>query len=66
MSVGKPEGERPFEKSVDGKITLILEKWDVRMWTGFVWLRVGFSYWLLQTQSLSFKFHKRQMDFLKS
>jgi hypothetical protein len=28
-------------------IILILKKYDGRMWTGFVWLRIGSSCWLL-------------------
>jgi hypothetical protein len=38
--VRKPEGKRP---SVDGKITLrwIFRKWDVGLWTGSSWFRIG-------------------------
>jgi hypothetical protein len=50
ISGGKPEGERPLEGlGVDGTTLLkwILHKWDVRMWPGFGWLRMGFSSGLL-------------------
>ena len=38
--VGKPEGKRP---GVDGRMILnwIFRKWDVGMWTGSSWLRIG-------------------------
>jgi hypothetical protein len=38
--VGKPE-----DLGVDGKIISewILGKWDRRVWTGFIWLRIGTS-----------------------
>jgi len=42
--VGKPEGKNHLEDpGVDGKIILrwIFRKWDVRAWTGSVWLRTG-------------------------
>ena len=42
--VGKPEGKRPFgDPGVDGRIILrwIFRKWDVRVWTGLSWLRIG-------------------------
>ena len=41
--VGKPEGKRPLEiLSVDGRIILkwIVTKQDVRLWTGFICLRI--------------------------
>ena len=38
--VGKPEGKRPLrDPGVDGKI--ILRKWDMGVWTGSSWLRIG-------------------------
>ena len=42
--VGKPEGKRPLgDTGVDGRIILIwiFRKWDVGIWTGSSWLRVG-------------------------
>ena len=42
--VGKPEGKRPLgETGVDGRIILewIFRKWDVGVWTGSGWLRIG-------------------------
>jgi len=41
--VGKPEGkEKLGDSGVDGKIIrLILRKWDLRVWTGSSWLRIG-------------------------
>jgi len=42
--VGKPEGKSHLEgPGVDGRIVLrwILRKWDVGLWTEFIWLRIG-------------------------
>jgi hypothetical protein len=42
--VGKPEGKRPLgDPAVDGRIILrwIFRKWDVGVWTGWSWLRIG-------------------------
>jgi hypothetical protein len=41
--VGKPEGKRPLGTSVDGRIILrwIFRKWDVGVWTGSSWGRIG-------------------------
>jgi len=42
--VGKPEGTNRLEDPrVDGRITLrwIFRKWDVGVWTGSSWLRIG-------------------------
>jgi hypothetical protein len=41
--VGKPEERDHLEDlCVDGRIILkrILKKWDGRIWTGFIWLRI--------------------------
>jgi len=41
---GKPEGKRPLGRpGVDGKIILrwIFRKWDVGVWTGSSWHRLG-------------------------
>ena len=40
--VGKPEGNFG-DPGVDGRIILrwILRKWDVGVWTGLSWLRIG-------------------------
>jgi hypothetical protein len=40
--VGKPEGKRPLGiHRLDGRIILrwIFLKWDIRAWTGSIWLR---------------------------
>jgi hypothetical protein len=42
--VGKPEGKNYLgDPVVDGKTILrwIFRKWDVRIWTGSSWLRIG-------------------------
>ena len=42
--VGKPEGKRPLgDLGVDGWIMLgwISRRWDVGMWTGLDWPRIG-------------------------
>jgi hypothetical protein len=44
VSVGKPEGKSHLEDpGVDGRIILrlVFSKWDVRAWTGSIWLRIG-------------------------
>jgi len=40
--VGKPAGERPLG-SVDGRIILrwIVREWDIEVWTGSSWLKIG-------------------------
>jgi len=48
--VGKPEEKDHFEdRGVDGRIILrwIFRKWDVGVWTGSSWLRIGTSGGLL-------------------
>jgi len=42
--VGKPEGKRPLgrpRRRGDDNIKMILRKWDVGIWTGSIWLRIG-------------------------
>jgi hypothetical protein len=42
--VGKPEGHNQLvDPGVDGRIILrrIFGKWDVGVWTGLSWLRIG-------------------------
>ena len=42
--VGNPEGKSYFEDpGIDGKIILrwIFSKWEVRAWTGAIWIRIG-------------------------
>jgi hypothetical protein len=44
--VGKPEGRDHSEDlDIDRRIILewILGKWGERLWTGFIWLRIGTS-----------------------
>jgi len=44
--VRKPEGKRPFEDlGVDGRVILklILGKQGGKLWTGFIWHRIGTS-----------------------
>ena len=42
--MGKPEGKRPLGKPRcrwQDNIKMIFRKWDVGVWTGLSWLRVG-------------------------
>ena len=41
--VGKRERKRPFgDPDVDGRISRwILRKWDIGLWIGSIWLRIG-------------------------
>jgi len=44
--VGKPEGKRDHlgDQGVDGRIIIIrwiFRKWDMGVWTGSSWLRIG-------------------------
>jgi len=42
--VGKPEGKNHFgDQAVDGRIIFrwIYRKWDIGVWTGSSWLRIG-------------------------
>jgi hypothetical protein len=48
--VGKPEGERPLKDiDIDMRIQLkrFVRNWDVRVWIGFDWRRIGSSSGLL-------------------
>ena len=42
--VGKPEGRRPLgrhKRRWDDALRWIFRKWDVGVWTGWSWLRIG-------------------------
>ena len=42
--VGKPEGKRPLGRPRcrwEGTLKWIFRKWDVRVWAGSSWLRIG-------------------------
>jgi hypothetical protein len=42
--VGKTEGKRPLgrhRRRCDDTIKMDLQKWDVGLWTGSRWLRIG-------------------------
>jgi len=42
--VGKPEGKRPLgrpRRRWEANIKMDLSKWDVGLWTGSYWLRIG-------------------------
>jgi len=43
VSVEKPDGKRHLEDpDIDGRILRwIFRKWNVRAWTGLIWLRIG-------------------------
>jgi hypothetical protein len=48
--VGKSEGKRPLGNlAVDGRIILklILQKFDIKAWDGFIWPEIGTSSGLL-------------------
>jgi hypothetical protein len=40
-------------------LEMIFKKTGVRVWTGFIWLRIGFSYTHLGTRSRTLVFPKR-------
>jgi hypothetical protein len=46
--VGKPDGKRPLGR-VDGRIILrwIFRRWDMAVWSGLSWLRIGTGGWQL-------------------
>jgi hypothetical protein len=39
--VGKPEGKRPLGRPRRIMLGWIFKKWDVGVWTGLGWLRIG-------------------------
>jgi len=42
--VGKPEGKRPIRGTMFRWgiiLRLIFRKWDMGVWTGLIWLRIG-------------------------
>jgi len=42
--VGKPEGKRPLGKPRrrwEDNIKMDFQEWDMRVWTGSSWLRIG-------------------------
>ena len=44
VMVGKPEGKRPLgipRRRWEIILRWIFRKWDVRVWTGSIWLRMG-------------------------
>jgi hypothetical protein len=48
--VGKPGEKRPLGRvDIDGKVIVnqFLKEIDVRIWIGFIWIRIGFSGGLL-------------------
>jgi hypothetical protein len=48
--VGKSEGKRPLERPRrrwEDNIKMDLQKWDVGVWTGSSWLRIGTGGWHL-------------------
>ena len=47
---GRYEGKKPLVRlGVDGRVVLksVFKKWDVRVWTGSSWLRIGRGGWHL-------------------
>jgi hypothetical protein len=55
------ESDNFEDVDVDGRIILewILGKQGKKVWTGFIWLRIGTSGALLRTRQWTFGFHKR-------
>jgi hypothetical protein len=51
--VGKPEGKRPDE----WPRRRILGKYGWKVWTGFIWLTIGWSDGLVWPRYLTFEFH---------
>jgi len=44
--VGKPEGKRPLgrpRRRWEDNIRMDLGKWSGKVWTGFIWFRIGTS-----------------------
>jgi len=42
--VGKPKGKRPLGRPNhrwENNIKVVIQKWDVEVWTGSSWLRIG-------------------------
>ena len=61
--VGKPEYKRPLGRpGVDGRLILrwIFRKWDVEVWTGSSWLRIGTGGDLSADQSPPIRSNKYQ------
>jgi hypothetical protein len=52
--------EQYYNQNINERIILkcISQKYDVRLWPGFIWLRKGTSGQLVWTQQCTFKFHK--------
>jgi len=48
------------DPDVDGRIVLswIFRKWDVRSWSGSIWLRIGIVGGHLRMRQYTFGFHK--------
>jgi hypothetical protein len=48
--VGKPEGKRPIgrpRRRWEDNIRMVLRKYGGKLWTGYIWLRIGTSGGLL-------------------
>jgi hypothetical protein len=44
LLVGKPEGKRPLgrpRRRWEDNIKMVLRKWDVGVWTGWIWPSIG-------------------------
>jgi hypothetical protein len=51
--IGKHEGKRQLGRPRRGRernIKIIFKDWDMRVWTGFIWLRIGTSGGAFQTR----------------
>jgi hypothetical protein len=59
--VGKPEGKRPLGRTRhrwEDNIKIYLQKVDVRIWTGSMWLWLGTGGGQLYMRQSNFGFHK--------
>jgi len=62
--VGKSEGMKQLGRpGIDGRLILkgFIRKQGVRVWIGFIWLKLGYCGGLLWTKEQTYGFHKRTL-----